>query len=236
MDLKTLLLTGTMSLPLQQADGWQLLEYESLPPNRVEFSERGMRIDVDRSASPIVYPLPAPRRVERVTVSGRLDGLLDIDAARQGQRGADDFSLKVGLVVAGDKTLNVWQRLFSAGWVRRLYEIAPAGSGIDRVLFLNAVQSEPLLGRARQHPLSSLLHERFVWLVDRSGAFELQHDLAQPADVLAVWLSLDGDDSGSRYSVLIEDLRLHAEPGETGRGPVDRPNYVGGGRLALETR
>ena len=218
-DLNALLLTGVLALPLEQPDGWQLLEYNRLPPNRVEFTEQGMRVHVDRSASPIIYPLPAPRQVKRISISGRLDGLLDVEPRLQGQQGEDDFSLKLGLVVSGDKTLNFLQRLVSADWVRRLHDIAPEGSGIDRVLFLNAVQSEPLLGQTRRHPLSSLLHERYVWLIDRSGPFRLDYELDQATEVVAVWLSIDGDDSQSRYSMLIEDLRLHGESVEVGQNP-----------------
>ncbi len=216
MDLNTLLVAGALSLPLQQADAWQLLQYDGLQPNRVEFSNAGMQVHVDRSASPIIYPLPAPLRVERVSVSGSLDGLLDVESGRQGQRGNDDFGLKLGLVVAGDKTLNRVQRWFSPGWVRRLHEMAPAGVGIDRDLFLNAVQFEPQLGAARQHPLSPLLRERNAWLIDRSGPFELHYELDQALDVVAVWLSIDGDDSASRYSILIDDLRLQTRDRDVG--------------------
>ena len=120
------------------------------------------------------------------------------------------FWTMLGLVIAGDKTLNRFQRFFSADWVRRLHDLAPAGAGIDRVLFLNAVQFEPQVGESRRHPLSDLLHERNVWLMDRGGRFDLQYELDQPVEVLAVWLSIDGDDSDSRFSVLIDDLRLRA--------------------------
>lgn len=205
---RAMLLAGFIVLPLQQPDGWQLLEYDRLPPHRVEFGEAGMRVAVNASASPIIYPLPAPAVVYRVAVSGRLEGLLDLPAGPQGEAGADDFSLRVGLVLAGERRLNIFERMLSARWVRRLHELAPAGGGIDRVLFLNAVQDRRQLGRARVHPLSPLLHERNVWLLQHSGAFELDHELEAPVEVVALWLSLDGDDSRSRFVVLLEDLRL----------------------------
>lgn len=207
-DAKALLLASVMVLPLQQQERWQLLEYDNLPPNRVEFGARGMRVRVEASASPIIYPLPEPGSIRGVSISGELDGLLDLSPGTQGQPGADDFSLKLGLVLSGDRSLNFFQRLVSPAWVRRLHDLAPAGGGIDRVLFLNAVQDRSQLQRERQHPLSELIHERNVWLLDRSGSFDFEYEFDQPAEVVAVWLSLDGDDSGSRYSVLIDDLRL----------------------------
>ena len=208
MNFIPLLLAGVIALPLQQQDRWQVLEYSGLPANGVVFDARGMSVSVSRSASPIIYPLPGSRPVHAVEVSGELSDLLKLEEKVQGQTGADDFSLKMGLVLGGDKTLNFFQRLASPDWIRTLYALAPKGSGIDHILFLNAVQDEQLLGDQRQHPLSPLILERNVWLLDRSGPFELSYELETPRDVVAVWISIDGDDSGSEFSVLIRNLLL----------------------------
>jgi hypothetical protein len=205
-------MAGAIALPVQDQGNWQLLEYSSLPANRVEFRDRGMLISVDQSASPIVYPLDEIRRVSRVSVAGELMNLLDVQAGRQGLPGEDDFSLRIGLVLAGDKRLNFAQRMVSAGWVKTLYGLAPEGVGIDRIVFLNAVQDESLLGRQRQHPLSDLMYERNVWVLDREGPFDLHYDLESPRDVVAIWLSIDGDDTGSKYSTLISSLSLQGPP------------------------
>ena len=204
-----LVLAGVIALPVQDVGNWQLLEYSGLPPNRVEFRDDGMLISVDRSASPIIYPLDGVRRVSRVSIAGELTGLLDVDANRQGQEGADDFSLKVGLVLAGDKRLNVFQRMVSADWVKTLYDLAPPEAGIDRILFLNAVQDAKLLGQRRQHPLSDLIYERNAWVLDQVGPFDLRYELETPKDVVAMWLSIDGDDSQSTFSLRINQLLLH---------------------------
>lgn len=208
--LKSLLVAGVIAVPLQMPADWQLLEYRDLPANAVEFGADGMAVRVAASASPIVYPLPRPTRIEGIDVSGHLDRLLALEPGIQGSLGGDDFALKLGLVVAGDKTLNPVQRLFSAGWVKRLYALAPESAGIDRIEFLNAVQDPALLGARRQHPLSDLIYENNVWLIDAPGNFELSHRLDEPLEVVAIWLSIDGDDSESRYTTLIRDLRLHA--------------------------
>jgi hypothetical protein len=208
MNFKPILFAGMFVLPLQQQDQWQVLEYSNLPANRVEFDARGMSVSVNRSASPIIYPLPDSRPVRAVEVRGELSKLLNLEGKTQGQAAADDFSLKIGLVLAGEKTLNFFQRLASPSWVKTLYALAPQGSGIDHILFLNAVQDEQLFGDQRQHPLSSLIYERNVWLIDRSGPFELSYELEVPRDVVAVWISIDGDDSGSEFSVQIRKLVL----------------------------
>ena len=207
-NLKPLLMAGAIALPLDQQENWQLLQYSNLPANRVEFGERGMLVTVNQSASPIVYPLDGGRRVSRIAVSGELENLLRVRPGSQGQEGEDDFSLKVGLVISGDRRLNFFQRMLSADWVKTLYSLAPDGAGIDRIVFLNAVQHESQLGQQRRHPLSELVYEHNVWLIDRAGPFELQHEFDNPQNVLAVWISIDGDDSHSSYSTLISSLRL----------------------------
>lgn len=208
MKLNTLVLAGAIALPVQQEGNWQLLEYNRLDANQVIFTDQGMTVTVDQSASPIIYPLDDPQTVTRVTVTGNLSNLLNVPASRQGQQGSDDFSLKIGLVVAGDKTLNGLQKLFSAKWIRKLFDLAPEGTGVDKIYFLNAVQYKGLLGQQRQHPLSDLIYENNVWLLDKTGDFTLNYNLANPQKVIAVWLSIDGDDTQSSYTTTIKSLLL----------------------------
>lgn len=208
MKLNTLMLAGAIALPLQHTDNWQLLEYSRLDANQVTFTRDGMEVMVDQSASPIIYPLVDAKTVNRVSVTGKLSNLLDVPSASQGQDGNDDFSLKIGLVVAGEKTLSPVQKLFSAKWIKTLFDLAPEGKGVDRIYFLNAVQHENLLGQQRQHPLSELIYENNVWLLDTSGDFSLDYRLESPQEVIAVWLSIDGDDTQSRYTTTINSLIL----------------------------
>ena len=180
MNIKTMIFAAAFAVPLQQMNDWQLLQYSSIAPNQVSFAQEGMTVKVMGSASPIIYPLDEARLVRRIEVSGTLNELLTLDAEKQGLKGHDDFSLKIGLVVAGDKTLNGMQKLFTADWVRRLFELAPEGGGIDSIYFLNAVQASTRLGQQRQHPLSDLIFENNVWLLDKPGDFAMAHTLDKP--------------------------------------------------------
>jgi len=210
MNIKTMICAAAFAVPLQQVDSWQLLQYSKIEANRVEFSQQGMTVNVTGSASPIIYPLEQPQVVRRVEVSGALSELLAIDANKQGLKGSDDFSLRIGLVVAGDKTLNRIEKLFSANWMKTLFALAPQGSGDENIYFLNAVQGSNMLGQQRQHPLSDLIYENNVWLLDKPGDFAMSHTLDKPRKVIAIWLSIDGDDSLSNYSVLIKSLHLES--------------------------
>ena len=210
MNIKAIIFAAAFAVPLQQMNDWQLLQYNGIAPNQVSFTQAGMTVEVMGSASPIIYPLDEARLVRRIEVTGTLNELLTLDGAKQGLQNNDDFSLKIGLVVAGDKTLNSVQKLFTADWIKRLYELAPEGSGIDSIYFLNAVQASARLGQQRQHPLSDLIFENNVWLLDKPGDFAMAHTLDKPRRVIAIWLSIDGDDSNSNYSTLIKSLHLES--------------------------
>jgi hypothetical protein len=201
-----------VQVPLTDARGWQLLEYRGIPAHKVRFHEAGLEIAVDASAMPLVHPLPKPMRVKAIRVRARLQGVLQIPAGRQGERKFDDYALRVGLVEPGERTLGVLERPFAAPWVRRLFELAPPGGGISRIHFFNVGVDPAQIGRRRQHPLSDLIVEQVVAAAPAEGRVDFVHALERPLEAVALWLSVDGDDTGSRFTILIERIELVPAP------------------------
>lgn len=199
-----------LTLPLDDRAKWQVLQYSRLPPHRVRFSKAGLEIAVDGSAMPLIYPLPKAFAAARIRVKGRLDGTLAIPPGRQGDERFDDYAFRIGLVEPGKRTLGALQRPFAAPWVRRLFELAPAGSGISGIHFFNLGAESARIGTQRQHPLSDLIREEVVAVARADGRFDFEHALPRPLQTLAVWLSSDGDDTGSRFTVLLERIELIA--------------------------
>jgi hypothetical protein len=115
----------------------------------------------------------------------------------------------MGLVLSGERTMNWFQKKLAASWVKKLYSLAPEGQGVDRVLFFNMVESSLLKGRSRTHPLSDLIEEHYVWAAPAAGGtFEFQHRLQEPKGVLALWISSDGDDTQSNFTLVFEEIHL----------------------------
>ncbi|MGQ0650764.1 MAG: hypothetical protein ACT4P4_00630 [Betaproteobacteria bacterium] len=198
-----------VSIPLAEQGRWQALQYSSIAPHRIRFSPAGLEIAVEASAMPLIYPLASPVAVRSVRVQGRiLEGALLVPPQKQGEKGADDYVLRVGLVEPGGRTLNFLQRQVAAAWVRKLFELAPPGGGISRIHFLNVGAEKAHLGRQRVHPLSELLVEKVVALPRQDGRFDFTHVLERPLQALAGWLSADGDDTQSRYRLLVEAIEL----------------------------
>jgi hypothetical protein len=202
-------LAAAVAIPLQSGQSWQVLKYRSIPPNQVEFSPAGLSIKVKSSASPVIYPLPSLLTIKSVRTVGKVIGTLQLPATKeQGTKGADDYQLRVGLVLKGQQRLNFMQRAVAADWVVKLFDLAPKDVGIDRILFLNGTHVDKAVGTERVHPLSELLHERVLWKIPSGGDFDFKYEFPAPVEVLALWLSSDGDDTASTYEVQLTQLEL----------------------------
>ncbi|MGB5580750.1 MAG: hypothetical protein WBM68_09325, partial [Woeseia sp.] len=153
-----------------------------------------------------------PVRITGFTVAASWSGALNIPpGVIQGEQGADDFVLKFGIVEAGDRRLNWLQRRIAADWIKQLFKLAPPDSGVSRINFLSTTQQKNLLGSSRTHPLSELLFENRILYLDSTGPFEMSYDFAEPVEALGLWLSIDGDDTGSSFDLHISDIALRTE-------------------------
>ncbi len=195
-------------IPLTTNTGWEVLRYRGIAPHAVAFGADGMRVEVNASAAPIVYPLDSPRWVRGLRAEGRVTGQMRTDPKSQGQRGADDYALRVGLVEVGPRRAGWLERAMAPAWVRRLFALAPPDSGVAGIRFFNVALSPSQVGQSRQHPASALITERIVTAPDTTGRFIVDVDLDAAIESAAVWISVDGDDTGSRFTLALARLEL----------------------------
>lgn len=189
-------------------ESWELLTYSKIPANKVSFESKKMIINVDSSASPIIYPLQNKGKYKQLSISAKIVGKLNLGNIEQGQKGADDFRLRVGLVYQGDQTLGFFKRQIAADWILKLYSLAPKNTGVSRIEFFNTYSHQQLMGKKRPHPLADVLKENFVLKVDESGWVKQNISIPDDENILAIWLSCDGDGTGSRFVVEINNLQL----------------------------
>ncbi len=199
---------GTFLLPLQQTNGWQFLNYKKIPPNTFRATSGGLEIGVKHSAAPAVFPLTNSLQITELRASGKISGSLKVPSAKQGEKGFDDYAMRVGLVESGERTLSRREKIFSPDWVKKLFALAPPGKGIGKIHFFNVGTDAKQIGNHRTHPLSDLLEETVVVVPDASGNFSFTHRFAKPFDVVAVWISSDGDDTKSTFSVTLAKVEL----------------------------
>jgi hypothetical protein len=201
-----------MDVPVDDLELWTVLSFRNIQPNEVSVVDGALHIKVRGSASPLIYKFDEPTRIAGVTVVASWNGELRIPAgAIQGDENADDFVLKFGIVEAGDRRLNWFQRSIAADWIKQLFKLAPKNSGVNRINFLSTTQQQELLGASRTHPLSELLYETRVLYLDAPGRFVMTHEFPEPVNSLGLWVSVDGDNTGSNFDLRLERITLRTD-------------------------
>ena len=203
------LMYAVILLPFGNESGWQSLEYSKIPPNTIKLVGSTLEITVKKSASPLIFPLKESIVPSKILVKGSLSGLLKLpDGIRQGSRGVDDFTVRIGLVREGTRTLNMFQRMVAPSWVKKLFSLAPEGTGVSQIQFINAVQRKSDQGFFGKHKKTDLMTEENLWLLDSVGDFEFSKDLKGKQPVVAIWIAVDGDDSKSNFKTTFKEISL----------------------------
>lgn len=203
---------SVLIIPVQESRTWQIDRYSNIPPNEVTFAAQGLNIHVKSSSNPLTYPILPAKKITGFRIKGIFRGLPRIaDLEKQGLKGFDDFPLRVGFIIAGDKKLSGMKSLFAPAWVKNLYAKIPEGQGLDHVRFYNVTQNPSQKGTQRVHPGSDLIQEEFFETVTAPGAFDYDYNFKQPLTSLATWISVDGDDTKSEYEVLISSFELKTQ-------------------------
>lgn len=195
------------SVPLTSGNNWEVLRYSRIPANQVDFSKDGLKITVDKSAGPLVYPLK-PRLVQEVSFEIEIYGNINLNGQAQGSKGVDDFLFRLGLVYEGEHTLNFLQRRFAADWILRLFELASEETGVGRIQFYNVYSDSTLANTQRMHPQSKLIGESFIFPAPTNGKLSARIKTNSDAKVLALWISVDGDDTKSTFTVHLKEVLL----------------------------
>ena len=188
---------------------WESLSYKNIPANKNIFSNNQLVIKVDSSAGPLIFPFEGPKDIKSLKVVGNIKGSLSLGNKVQGSTEADDFIFRIGLVYQGDNTLNFFQQAIAPKWIKKLYSLADQDQGVSNIHFYNLVSQKSLLGQKRSHPMSDLLIENFHTLKPVGPNFTLNVNQLPKGKVLALWLSLDGDQTQSKFEVTLKEITLN---------------------------
>lgn len=196
-----------VAIPLGAPQDWQNLNFKSLPANQVHFTSSGLDIKVEKSSSPLVYKLKKPTSVKGFTaeiefLSGALNNPTD--------KWPEDAYLRLGFVVPGARKLGALERMMAADWVKQLFNLAPAESGIDKIYFYDLTSPVAIALQTRSIPKSKgLMQENLVQTrPPLAKTMTFHHEFLKPLTTLALWISCDGDDSQSSFELRIKSLTL----------------------------
>jgi hypothetical protein len=197
--------------PESHEQGWKIIHFQNKPPNKVKSDEDGLHIGVDSSADLLAYSFDEPMEVNGVLLQGSVTGLPKIpEDKQQGDKQADDFAIRFGLVISGTKKLSRMDKYFASELVKRLCELVPKSQGIDHVLFLNLANDPPPEWQKRIHPIGKeLIREQICIVKNKPGDFVIKAIFPKPCTVLALCIICDGDDTKSKYLVNVNNIQLN---------------------------
>jgi hypothetical protein len=212
------LLLAVLAVPLGGGDHWHMLRYGDTPANEISFSEKELRISVKSSASPLFYRFDEPLTLRSLAAEGEASALPQLPPTKEeGSPGADDFTLRLGVVMEGEEKLGWLQRLFAPGWLKRLTEILP-DRAFGGVRFLTLSQKLPV-GTARRHPKSKHLQEEVARQLASAGPFSFEKTFDPDIRSLGLWVQADGDDTDSSFEVRLRSITVTTVGGESPTSP-----------------
>jgi hypothetical protein len=192
-----------MMIPLNGMQ-WTALAYNKIAPNDVSFSDSALKVKVRNSAGPLVHKLKQATKVLAFSISGKVNG----SKIKESGPFDEDSTLRFGLVGVGKQTLSGPKKWLAADWVKKLYSMAPEGTGIDKIYFFNLTDRDSLLGQVRVHPKSELILENYFAKITSDGSFDLRGKLDVPIETSAIWISIDGDDTKSEFETIISEIKI----------------------------
>lgn len=181
---------------------WTELKFNNILPNKVEYRTDSILVNVDSTASPLIYKL------DDVTEVAGFEALIEVsgELPTQGAFEEDSF-FRMGLVAIGESQLGTMGKLFAPNWVLQLFELAPKGAGLDKIYFFNLAANVENLNKERTHPDSKYMYEKQIAL-KKSGLNEIKYTLAKSLKTAAIWISIDGDNTKSKFTTEIKNIKL----------------------------
>ncbi len=185
---------------------WSLVTYSKIKPNTLKQRKMGLEIIVNNSSSALVYKFPQPVKIRNIKIKAQLKGNLNYKRKAPGSKNADDFPLRLGIILKGKKTLNFIQKTIAPNWLIKLDKMASNHGGFKSIYSLIFHTNKPLFHK-RKHPLSPYFIEQIGGKFNHSK-LNVLHSYKETYEIIGLWISSDGDDTNSSYKVIINELSV----------------------------
>ena len=199
------------SIPFSN-EAWYQLNYSKIKSNQVRFEPDKLRITVNKSASPLIFPFEQLVKINSIRVRAKLvQGKININENNnQLETKFDDFIFRLGAVFEGDKKLGFFKKKIAPMWIKELFKLNQTETGISHIEFFNIYSSRHIKESSRrQHPSSKLMYENFYALISPDGEIKMDIPLEHiNKNIVALWLSSDGDQTSSSFKIDISDISI----------------------------
>jgi len=184
-----------------KASDWYELKFKKITPNEVEYSKKSLLIKSHSSASPLIYKFKKPTLVKKISVKGKITTI-----KKPFSFSSDDRAFEIGLIVQGEKKLNLLQRLTAPSWIKKLVSLS--SSGINSVCFFT-VNHLGVSAKKEYEVKGIKIYHAPVTKTSDDGSFHLQtNNFCTQGPVIGLWIRSDSDDSRGQLNVQINEIEI----------------------------
>lgn len=185
---------------------WKHVNYSKITPNKITNTNNSLEITINNSSSALVFSFDHPVLIKNLKLKARMKGSINYHDLTPGDEGADDFPLRIGLILKGENTLNFFQKSLAPNWLIELDKLATEKGGLDKIHSLVFYTNRPSF-QSREHPLSSYFFEEVTGSFTNS-LLELTTSPNIKKEAIGIWMSADGDDTKSSFKVTIDNIEI----------------------------
>lgn len=205
LHINTLFAAPPVEVISLQANNFEHIQFKKIKPNNHAYKNNVLKIDVDDSASLLMLPFDTVKKISRVSFEWRSEGLpLINDAQHESSKAGDDAVVKIGLLLKADET--PFYNPFTPSWLKRVNELLSFPS--DNMVYLVA-NAKHAAGEEWPNPYNArILMVSISSMKGLDGWQQASYQLDQSLAVVALWIMADGDNTDSKFSSYIKNIRL----------------------------
>lgn len=191
------ILLSVVLIPVGATDNFLDLQYKKIKPNTVTIDEN-IQITVNESASPLFYKMPEVKKLSLIEAGGK------VEIQTEGKDPDDkDAYFQLGVVYAGKYRPGRFVRTFLPEWILKVIDLN-VEYGLSEIDFHEVMRS-----RRKYEKSDSIrkikLNFQSASYFKSDNSFELKV-VPKDKEVLGFWLRADGDDSKSKFTLILDKL------------------------------
>jgi Protein of unknown function (DUF3047) len=181
------------------------ISFKQITPNHFDFKDDVITIQVDKSASFLLYPFKNKKDIKTVSFQWKKQGTIDVkDASYEETRQGDDAYLRIGLVIEGEDSFN---NPFAPKWVKTVRETLHHSS--DKMIYIIS-GSKHEHGQRWKSPYSDEVEIISVGSRTQSDHWNISEYIFKNSQtIVGLWIMADGDNTQSTFTSKIKALTLN---------------------------
>ena len=190
-------------ISLQEND-LEHIQFAKIKTNRITYHNKFLQIDVEDSASFLLIPFVTVKKIKKVSFEWQSEGSPKVkNSQHEQERKGDDAVFKLGLLLLSDEQPF---HPFASSWMKRVDKLLNYPS--EKMIYLVA-DAKHKAGEQWISPYNKRVTMIAVKsIVNKQGWYQASYQFEQPMDTVALWLMADGDNTHSRFTSRIKNIKI----------------------------